>query len=740
MRIVVQNFKTGALSVAEAPQPLVRSSGVLVRTSASLISAGTDRSIIGLAKKSYLGKALDRPDLAWKVINKAKTDGLWSTYKVVQNLIAEPIPLGYSLIGTVIGIGRDVNDVSLGNRVACAGLGYANHADVISVPRNLFVSVPDNVSDEQASYVTLGAIAMHGIRQANQQFGATVLVVGLGLVGQLTVQMCNAAGYRTLGLDFDPRKLELAKSLGARDAFLPEDSNLSATIKALTSGQGVDAVLLTAASRESGAVFEQVAELCRDRARVVVVGDIKMDISRRTYFEKELEILQSRSYGPGRYDPNYEEKGQDYPIGYVRWTEQRNMSAFLDMVSAGRFDPSRLTTHRFPIEQAEQAYGLVSGKTDELTVGIVLDYQNNQEKDDSEPNHINGKATTLPALKQRIKLGKGKIGLGVIGTGQFAKGVLLPAIMETGGFKVIGVSSARGLSANSVCNRYGGAYADTDTSRLFNDPDINAVLIASRHDSHARYCIEALKHGKHVFVEKPLCLNLEELTAIKAAARESEGTLTVGYNRRFSPLIQNLKRHFDGCVEPMAMIYRINAGRIPLKSEMGWVHDPEVGGGRVIGEVCHFIDTLQFISGARPQTISAFAVNTGNAMLAGNDIVTITIGFDDGASGTIHYFSNGDGSFPKERIEVFCQERIGVLDNFRKLDLVYANKTRSKHVKNLQKGFSEEADAFLAACQEGKSAISFDSLWDTSTATFAAMEALTMASRDHFEEGKIEAN
>lgn len=570
MKIVVQNFKSGKLSVAEAPAPRVRAGTVLVRTATSLISAGTDRAVIALAKKGYLGKALDRPDLARKVINKARTDGLWPTYKVVKNLISEPIPLGYSLVGRAIAVGAGVHDIAVGDRVACAGLGHANHAEIVAVPRNLCVAVPDGVSDEQASYVTLGAIAMHGMRQADQQFGATVLVVGLGLVGLLTVQMARAAGYRIIGLDIDPKKLELARRLGTDMALAPDDPNLTAQVRTMTRGIGADAVLLTVGSRDSGAVFEHVAALARDRAKVVVVGDIKMDISRRTYFEKELEILQSRSYGPGRYDKNYEEGGQDYPVGYVRWTEGRNLQAFLDLIAAGRLDPAQLTTHRYSIDQADEAYQLVTGERKEFTVGVVLGYAAGEPAAD-----VAKPAVTKVGLGSKAR----NIGLGIIGTGQFAKGVLLPAIVETGGFKVVGVASARGLSADAVAGRYKAAYATTDARRVLDDPAITAVVVATRHDSHGRYVIEALERGKHVFVEKPLCVSADDLPLIEAAARRSSGTLTVGFNRRHSPMVQRLIEHFAGRAEPMALVYRVNAGRIALNAEQGWVHDASAGGG-----------------------------------------------------------------------------------------------------------------------------------------------------------------
>jgi predicted dehydrogenase/threonine dehydrogenase-like Zn-dependent dehydrogenase len=712
VKIVVQNFKTGALSVQDAPVPRPHPRGVLVRTRASLISAGTDRAIIALARKGYLGKALDRPDLARKVIQKGINDGFWSTYKVVKNLIAEPIPLGYSLAGDVVAVAAGVQGLAVGDRVACAGLGHANHAEFVAVPALLCARIPADVEDAQAAYVTLGAIAMQGVRQADQQLGATVLVVGLGLVGQITVQLCCAAGQRVIGLDVDPRKFALAMTGGAAACYSPDDPQLANAIGGMTRGRGVDAALLTAASRDSGTMFALIPRLCRDRAKVVVVGDIKMDIDRRAYFEKELEILQSRSYGPGRYDPQYEDKGQDYPAGYVRWTEQRNMEAFLDLVADRRIDMSVLTTHRMPIERATEAYQLVTGetKTEDMIVGVMLNYPETGAAPAASP---------APAIAAG-----GKVRLGVIGTGQFAKAVLLPAMLDTGGFVVAGVASARGLSAEAVRARYQAAYATTDAAAVLGDPNVDAVIIATRHDSHAALAAEALRRGKHVFVEKPLAITAEQLALVREAAAASGAILSVGYNRRFSPLLADLRAHFSGRTEPLAMIYRVNAGRIPLKSEMGWVHDPQVGGGRILGEVCHFVDALQAVCGARPKTVQASGVAPGRLDLAGDDTVTIVIGFDDGSTGTIHYFANGDASFPKERLEVFGGERIAVLDNFRALELVAHGKTRRQKAFNIRKGFAEEAAAFLEGCRTGKAPIPLETLIDTTVVTLLAAEDL----------------
>ncbi len=715
MKIVVQNFKTGKLSVADAPPPAVPDNGILVRTAASLISAGTDRTSLELANKSTVGKALARPDLVRRVIRKLLNDGLSSTYKAVQNVITEPRTLGYSLAGEVLGVGASVEGIAVGDRVACAGAGHANHAGVVAIPGNLFVPVPQGVADEDAAYVTLGAIAMHGVRQADQQFGATVMIVGLGLVGQITLQLCRAAGYKVIGLDLDEAKLDLARKQGAFIAAKPDAPDLAADIAAATDGHGVDAALLTAGSRDSGAPFAMVAGHCRDRAKIVVVGDVKMDISRDVYFKKELEVLQSRSYGPGRYDPDYEEKGRDYPIGYVRWTERRNMAAFLDMVAAGQLDMQALTTHRFPITDAARAYDLVTGAKKEFIVGIVLTYGADASAT-PEPS--------TPVKRKSVDKAGGKVGLGIIGAGNFAKSVLVPALTGTGGFDVRGVVSAHGLSAEAMKENTGAAYSASDPARVFDDGDVDAVVIATRHDSHARYVLDALKRNKHVFVEKPLCLNRDELGEIEAAARESDGILMVGFNRRFSPYVRAAIDHFAGRREPLAMIYRVNAGRIERDSPSAWVHDPEVGGGRIVGEVCHFIDTLQAITGARPVDLHATGLNPRRSDLSAADVVTLTIGFDDGSLGTVHYFANGDEGMAKERLEVFGQGKIAVIDDWRSLELIGGGKTRLKKSQTMQKGFAEEAKAFLDACRTGEAPVPAPVLIETTLVTLLAVEDL----------------
>lgn len=713
MRAIIQNFKSGKLSVTDAPAPVLKGGHVLVHTHCSLISAGTDRAIVGLAKKGYLGKALDRPDLAKKVINRARNEGFWSTFKVVQNLISEPLPLGYSLVGTAAQLSGDVKHLKAGQRVACAGLGYANHAEVVSVPQNLCVAVPDAVSDEDAAYVTLGAIAMQGVRQADQQVGANVMVIGLGLVGLITVQICAAAGYRVIGVDIDPSKFELAKKMGAIAALTPNDANLAAAVGDLTRGHGVDAVLLTAASRDSGKIFDLAAEHARDRAKVVVVGDVKMDLSRRTYFQKDLEILQSRSYGPGRYDPNYEEKGQDYPIGFVRWSEQRNMESFLDLIAAGKIDMSLLTTHRFDINDGEKAYDLVTGKVKEFSIGVLLTYGKHAEKGES---RAKPQGATKPA--------QGKIRFGLIGAGQFAKGILLPAFSAHKKVALTKIATAKGLTSIGAAKKYGLQQCE-DASEILNDKDTDGVIITTRHGAHAKFVIEALKANKFTYVEKPLCLNADELEQIESALHKTSGNLMVGFNRRYSKHVKKVQDLFAGRKEPLAMIYRVNAGRIPLNSEIAWVHDPQAGGGRIIGEVCHFIDTMCAVTGSVPVSVHAESLQYESQVLSNEDTLSLHVRFADGSLGSVHYFANGDKAYPKERFEIFGQEKIAVIDNYRKTSITKNNWTRTYRSLGQDKGFEAMIDAYMQACEKGeKCPIAFDVVKAVTLATIAAVEDL----------------
>lgn len=713
MKSVLQNFKTGALSVSDVPPPALKSGGVLVANAASLISAGTEKAIIELAKMNPLRKALARPDLVKKVLAKAGQEGLLATARIVNNLVSAPLPLGYSCAGIVVEAGRGVTDLAPGARVACAGLGYANHSERVYVPRNLCVPIPDGVSFEEASFVTVGAIALHGVRQAEPTIGESVVVIGLGLVGQLTVQILTANGCRVFGVDTDPGKVALAKTLGAVDGAAP-GRDLAPAIMAFTRKRGADAVLIAAATKSSEPVA-LAAEIARDRGRVVAVGDIGMDLPRRAYYEKEIDLRLSRSYGPGRYDPSYEEKGIDYPVGYVRWTENRNMEAFLDLVAQNRIQIAPLISHRFPIERAKSAYDMLTGEAPSSYIGMLLEYEVGKQQDSS---------VRLGAAVE-ARRHDGEIRFGVIGAGQFAQGVLLPRLAAQRGVRLRSFATGSGLTARAVAEKYGATICTSAYRDILADADIDAVLVATRHDLHAEMTADALKAGKHVFVEKPLAMTASELADVLAAHTAAVGPagapqLMVGFNRRFSPLSTLLKKNLPG--SRLMMHYRINSGPIPAAH---WHQDPDLGGGRIVGEICHFIDLLQFLTGALPISVTASALADGEALPADPDNVTVTIAFSDGSLGTILYTSVGDPGFPKERLEVFGGGVAAALDNWRTLTIRANGRKISKNCRlQAEKGHKEELAAFVESIRTGAPAIPLESLAVTTRATFAVQEAL----------------
>ena len=592
MKAILQNFKTGEMELADVPPPTLRAGGVTVRNVASLVSAGTEKAVIELAKMNPLQKARARPDLVRKVLNRAGQEGLIETAKIVSNLVSTPLPLGYSCAGIVEAIGAGVTDLQPGQCVACAGLNFANHAEVVFVPRNLTVPIPEPVTFTDAAFVTVGAIALHGVRQAMLNLGETVVVLGLGLVGQLTVQICAAAGCRVFGIDIEPAKVALAKSCGAHDGAV-SDSNVAAAVKLFSRGAGADAVLITASTKSSAPVA-LAPELLRDRGRVVVVGDVGMDVSRRDYYDKEIDLRLSRSYGPGRYDPVYEEQGHDYPLAYVRWTENRNMEAFLDLLATEKVRLAPLVSHRFPIEQAERAYALLSGETKEPYIGILLSY------DEARPQ-----PTTIAVETKRIAqtVRDRTVRFGIIGAGQFAQGILLPRLKAVSGVAFEFVVTGQGLTALSVARKYGAKACTSDYREVLASADVDAVLIATRHHQHATMTAEALRARKHVFVEKPLAIDAPGLAAVTAAHADApDYQILVGFNRRFSPLAVKLAERMRG--EPLVMTYRVNAGAIPATH---WTQDPATGGGRIVGEVCHFIDVMQFLTGSNPVEVTASA-------------------------------------------------------------------------------------------------------------------------------------
>lgn len=716
MKAVLQDFSNGKMEVADVPPPTLKPGGVLVANVASLISVGTEKALIELSKMNPLQKARARPDLVSKVLSKAGQEGLLATAKIVRNLVSAPLPLGYSCAGIVRAVGAGVSDLQPGMRVACAGLGFANHAEVVFVPRNLCVAIPDTVSFEAASFATVGAIALHGVRQAELTLDETVVVMGLGLVGQLTVQICVASGCRVFAVDTDADKVERAKRLGAEDGCLPGD-RLSPAVRTFSRQRGADAVLITASSKSSEPVAV-AAEMARDRGRVVVIGDTGMDIPRRPYYEKEIDIRLSRSYGPGRYDPAYEEKGHDYPIGYVRWTENRNMEACLDLIARGRVRADDLVTHRFPIEQAQHAYDALLGETNESVIGILLQYDAGKEQ--------SSRVAFAPAGNKIASADRGGIvRFGVIGAGQFAQGILLPHLKAVPGVVFRSFVTGSGLTSRAVGLRYGALMCTSDYREVIVDPEVDAVLIATRHDLHAPMVAEAIEAGKHVFVEKPLALNEEQLAPVEAtykkAAISGSGApqLLVGFNRRFSPLALQMKEAL--AQGRLVMNYRVNASPVPAGH---WHQDAEQGGGRIVGEICHFIDVMQYLTSAEPVEVFAMATLDGDRRSADPDNLVINLTFTEGSVGTIAYVSAGDPSYPKERLEVFGGGMVGVIDNWRTLRVQgNGRRVKKRYWLGTEKGHEQEMKLFVSSIRNGHPTIPFSSLLATVRATFAVQRS-----------------
>ena len=680
MKQVVQSLKSGEVAVVDVPAPSVRDGGALVLTHASLISTGTERAKIELGEKSMLGKARARPELAKQVLDKARQDGVLETYRTVMQRLEAPTPLGYSAAGEVIAVGRDCAGIKPGDLVACGGGGYANHAEVNFIPKNLLAKIPDGVSSEHAAYATLGAIAMQGVRQAEVRLGDRVVVIGLGLVGLITVQLVRAAGGRALALDVDAAACALAAKLGAEVA-VRRDEPVEAAVAAFTAGHGADCVLICASTSSSDPV-ELAGRISRDRGRVVVVGDVGMTVPREHYYEKELELRLSRSYGPGRYDPRYEEHGADYPIAYVRWTEQRNIEEFTRLLADGSVDVDALTTHRFDIDAAADAYALISGKAEgERPIGVILSYPRR-------PEAAMQPRVETPGARERPRTGS--IRLGLIGAGSFATRILLPALARDDRTELVGVATAGGTTAHQAAKQFGFRYATSDATALIEDPDVDAIVIATRHDSHARLAAAAIAAGKGVFCEKPLATSWQGLEDVATAYAAGPVPLLVGFNRRFSPLVGALRAALPPGV-PRSIMLRVNAGALPASH---WTSDPVIGGGRIVGELCHFLDLACQLAEGAPVRVTAEALGGGEALEL-NDSLAVQVAFACGSVASIQYLANGDPSVAKERLEVFCGGGTALLDDFRSLTLARDGRKRTSKPRRQQKGHAEEVQAFL---------------------------------------------
>jgi predicted dehydrogenase/threonine dehydrogenase-like Zn-dependent dehydrogenase len=681
---------------------------VLIQTSRSLISAGTERMLVEFSQGNLLKKARSQPEKVRQVLDKVRTDGLMPTLDAVRSKLDQPLPLGYCNAGVVVEVSQGVSGFAIGDRVASNG----PHAELVCVPKNLCALIPDKVGDEGAAFTVLAAVGLQGIRLAQPSLGESVVVIGLGLIGLLTVQMLLANGCRVLGLDFDGPKLELARGFGAQTVPINTNDPVEAAL-AFSEARGVDVVLITASTKSSEPV-RQAALMCRKRGRIVLVGVTGLELSRADFYEKELSFQVSCSYGPGRYDPSYEEAGQDYPLGFVRWTEQRNFEAVLELLASGRLDVMPLISHRIPLAQVEDAYRLITD--DKSTLGVILNYP----ASDSDLSR-----TILVAEKNSVAdLTRNPNPVppvvGVIGAGNFTTGVLLPALSKTAA-RLKNIASAGGVSAAIAARKFKFELATTDTRSLLNDPEINTVFITTRHNTHAQLVVEALEAGKHVFVEKPLALNREALARVAQAIETNTNIhLMVGFNRRFSPLVTQMKQLLAQRSQPLSLIYTVNAGAIPPSH---WTQDANVGGGRIIGEACHFVDLLRHLVGQSIAGVEACMMGMAPGLEIREDKMTILLEFADGSIGTVHYLANGSKRYPKERVEVFSSGRVLVLDNFKSLKGYAWKGFKSKRLWRQDKGHGAEVQAFIKSIAEGgPPLIPWPELAEVTLATFAAVE------------------
>jgi len=695
--------------VASAPVPAPSSGHLLIHTSQSLISAGTERMLVGFGKASYIEKARQQPEKVKMVLDKIRTDGLLTTIDAVQSKLAQPLPLGYCNVGVVAELGRGVGGFHVGDRVVSNG----RHADVVCVPRNLCARIPDSVDDESAAFVVLASIGLQGIRLAQPTLGESFVVTGVGLIGLLTVQLLRAQGCRVLAIDFDENKLALARQFGAETCNPVCGEDPVAAGMAFSRGFGVDGVLITAATQSNEPVT-QAARMCRQRGRIVLVGVTGLELNRSDFYEKELSFQVSCSYGPGRYDPAYEEGGQDYPFGFVRWTEQRNFEAVLDMLAAGQLNVKPLISHRFAFEDAPKAYELLTA--DNAGLGILLQYR----------SPVAERMANRVVLKPDVSFSAQRPVLGFIGAGNYASRMLIPAF-KAAGAQFHTVVTASGISGVIHGEKAGFAEASTDLPAMLADAEINTVVIVTRHDTHARFVAESLRAGKNVFVEKPLAIDLEGLEAVRSAfesagsGRAGSPQLMVGFNRRFAPQVQKMKALLETVREPKSFLMTMNAGAIPPDH---WTQDVAVGGGRIIGEACHYIDLMRFLAGSPIVSVQARRMGEAPGVAVNEDKASITLGFADGSFGTILYLANGASSFPKERVEVFAAGRVLQLDNFRKLKGFGWPGFGKMNLWRMNKGQKECALAFLEAIESGSPAIPTAEVFEVSAAAIDAAEML----------------
>ncbi len=712
MKQIFENLKNGEIELLDVPVPNAGSGKILVKNYYSLISSGTERSMLEFGSKGLLAKAKSRPDLVKQVFEKVKSEGLLTTYKKAMHKLEDFLPLGYSSAGEVVDVGSGVSEFQKGDLVACAGGGYATHSEYVAVPKNLVVKLPEGVDPKDAAFVALGSIAMHGVRQSGVTVGDVAVVIGMGLVGLLTVQILKSAGCRVIGMDVVASKEDIAKELGA-DLFVNLTAEEPANeVMEFTKGRGADVVLMTA-STKSNAPIELVPDIIRDRGTFVIVGVSKIDIPRTPYYKKEINVKFSRSYGPGRYDPIYEEMGVDYPIGYVRWTEKRNMEAFLTLVAERKIKVAPLVSYEFPIENGKEAYDIVSGKksAEKPVIAILFKYKSTVDNIDK-----------IIYTKKNYDKKSGKIGVSVIGAGNFTKSTLMPNLVKLKDrVSLRGISSYGGSSAAVLANKFGFAYATSSYKEILQDKDTDLVFVTVPHSLHVPIAKDVLLSEKDVFVEKPLAINIEQLKEIVEVKNNVKNRIMIGFNRRFAPLTSWMKEQL-GHQTPRIIIYRVNAGFVPLSH---WINNPEVGGGRIIGEVCHFIDYMIYMFGSLPKEVYAKCSVTDNNRFSSKDNCILTISFENGSVGSVVYESIGDVTLPKERIEIFAQGFSGVIDNFIRAEVYKGGNIRRKKLLSQDKGFVNEYKEVFSAIKEGREfPIDFNDMVYTTLSTFAINKSI----------------
>ncbi|PWK28982.1 putative dehydrogenase [Arcicella aurantiaca] len=699
MKQLIQNLKTGETSLEEIPIPQVKKGCVLIKTHRSLVSLGTEKMLVEFGKANFIEKARQQPEKVKQVFDKIKTDGLRPTTEAIFRKLSEPLPLGYCNVGEIIALGEGVNEFKIGDRVTSNG----HHAEVVCVPKNLVAKIPDNVTDDEAVFTVVGAIALQGIRLINPTFGETVAVIGLGLIGQLTAELLQANGCEVIAFDIDKTKVEMATARGIK-AFTVSDGMDSVKIaQEITQNIEVDAVIITA-STSSNELISRAAQMSRKRGRIVLVGVVGLNIQRADFYEKELSFQVSCSYGAGRYDENYEQNGQDYPIGFVRWTVKRNFEAVLNAISSGRLNVKSLITEVIDFQDYKQIYNNI-GKS--KTIASILKY----------PDNIDLSQTSISLQNHTFQATENV--LGIIGSGNFTKATILPNLTKLKA-NIKYLSSASGLSGTLLAKKFGVHYSTTNNEDILKDSDVSAVIIATRHDTHARLCIEALQAGKHVFVEKPLALHHTELEEIIEVYQKSNKTLTVGFNRRFSPFSLDLKKQLGSSNIPINVIITVNAGEIPQNH---WTQNMNIGGGRIIGEACHFIDLITYFSDSLVESVTMNSM--GQNPKENTDNATILLKYQNGSMGVINYFSNGNKAYSKERIEVYSQGRTMIIDNFRKSE--YFGTKASGMSRSQDKGHFRQFELFLERLKNGgKAIIPIEEIINTTQASLAAIESLKL--------------